>query len=152
MSANVKGGPTPTMTTPLRGGYPRHPGGARELLDHVADIASILATSLAQHEGDHRREADQADGDHGQHAHHPSRGDPWQAPVRFFRLRLDRGFAVTLRSSLVGCSVTHQGWSWPRGNGSATYGFPPIGKAAAASAWKRSAPPSMTFSTAAGGN
>ena len=45
MSANVKGGPTPTMTTPLRGGYPRHPGGARELLDHVADIANILAHS-----------------------------------------------------------------------------------------------------------
>ena len=48
MSANVKGGPTPTMTTPLRGGYPRHPGGARELLDHVADIANILAHQNAQ--------------------------------------------------------------------------------------------------------
>ena len=47
MSANVKGGPTPTMTTPLRGGYPRHPGGARELLDH-AEIANILAYQLLQ--------------------------------------------------------------------------------------------------------
>jgi len=48
--------------------------------------------ALAQHEGDHRREADQTDDDHGykQHAHHPSRGHGWQAPVRFFRLRLDR--------------------------------------------------------------
>jgi hypothetical protein len=87
-------------------------GGARELLDHVADIANILAhrnarrvndpptsrraaggacsenevastpievlmvlqsvCALAQHEGDHRREADQADHDHCEHAHHPT--------------------------------------------------------------------------------
>jgi hypothetical protein len=79
-------------------------GGARELLDNVADIAKILddqnarnaagacsenevasipidvltvlpsVYALAQHEGDHRRKADQADHDHGnkQHAYHPT--------------------------------------------------------------------------------
>src|SRR6516164_9471637 len=41
------GGPTPTMTTPLRGVTPRTRGGARELLDHVANIANILAHLLS---------------------------------------------------------------------------------------------------------
>jgi hypothetical protein len=43
------------------GMLPRHPAGGRELLNHVADIAKVLANPLAQHEGDHRRGADQAD-------------------------------------------------------------------------------------------
>jgi len=42
------------MTTPQRGGLPRHLGGARELLDHVADTANILAHRDARSVNDPR--------------------------------------------------------------------------------------------------
>ena len=42
-SGRCRGGPHPDDDDPAAGGYPRHPGGARELLDHVAEIANTLA-------------------------------------------------------------------------------------------------------------
>jgi hypothetical protein len=36
------------MTLRGEGGYPRHPGGRREFLNHLADIANILAHQNAR--------------------------------------------------------------------------------------------------------
>ena len=122
-----RGGPHSDDDAPTREVTPGTPGVARELLDHVADIANILAyrnarrvndlptsrraagrgcsenevasipidvlmvlpsvCALARHGGDHRREADQADHDHCEHAHHPTAQSIKRAMIQTRRFR-----------------------------------------------------------------
>jgi hypothetical protein len=64
--------------------------------DHVADIANISwPAALAQHEGDHRREADQADHGHYNEQHSPPSRMPPASPRALVRAAL-----LSLRSEL----------------------------------------------------